>query len=357
MDPIEANLHHIVSHSCQANPKALDMDSVNAIAFEARGIPKLIRLITHEDLTHRLDALSVMYNQLSRHELIVRALQHDALPSLISLLSDEEPMCRQRSAAVLARIALIYSGRTAILSKPGVFPTLLQATSDPHPEVRVTVFTCFYNVCQGPSLSLAVQQGLIPILARCIADAGETVECKVVTLETLQMCAEKSLAAITEAIDEGVIPHLAALLASDNIDLIEKAAEALATLCTDDRAKEAALDAGCIEPLVTLLHHEDQVLRINASSVLLAVSILERGQAEAIAAEACTVLMMCLKEENLMLLMNVIKTIGNLAVNPQGKAQLQPCVDRLETIASQFPEDSIIEASATEASRLLTWTP
>jgi len=336
------------------------MPDAVTLAFEDRGIPKLVRLIQHESVETQLASLALLYNTISKHENIIKLLQADGITPLVDLLAAPDALVRQRSAAILARIAAIFSGRQAIFAHKNAFPAFLNSTTDEDTDVRQTIHIAICNLCSGLQVGDAVTRGAIPVLVGCVARDIDPV--KVLALDTLYYCTERIEQAIHLSLKEGVLPVLVNLLPSQNPEVVEKAGSLLSSLTTHIDGKNAALACGAIPKLVALLGTDSLEALLTCSEALLNVTTTLEGQVEAIRVGACERTMQMLDLElPITMRITLVKLIGNLAVNPDGRQLLLPCADMLavlSTEADQAGADDIrLNESAREAHRLVTFTP
>ena len=151
-------------------------------AFESRTEPKLISLLSDPVEDRRLTALTLLSEHLVNHEKIIRVLQNNILDPLLKLLRDENNIARQRSSAIIERIAGIHAGVEAILDHDSAFKVILQSVcfmrfetlffyillisfdsfyqvNDPDPSVCVNINSIIYLICSTMFVDRAVENG------------------------------------------------------------------------------------------------------------------------------------------------------------------------------------------------------
>ncbi|KAJ4462877.1 putative exoribonuclease Rex4 [Paratrimastix pyriformis] len=339
------------SFAIRPNPAPIQPDAVT-VAFEDRAITKFVRLLKHPSLETRLATLPLLYNHISKHENIIKLIHNDGITFLVALLSDGDALARQRAAAVLARTAAIYAGRAALYAHPTAFPAFLTVTTDADADVRQTIHIALCNMCSGLQVGDAVKKGIVPVLVRSVA--GDIDPIKVLALDTLYYCAERIEGALHQSLDEGAMPVLVNLLRSENSEVVEKAGSLLSAITTNPDGKNAAVTCGAIPRLVELLATPQLEMLMACSEALLNITTTLDGQTQAVQAGACgqlATLLAGFDSLNPILKVTVVKSIANLAINPQGRAELQACVSGLTPLAQ---DKSFAQLAETEPTNLIS---
>ncbi|KAK2948940.1 hypothetical protein BLNAU_16158 [Blattamonas nauphoetae] len=325
--------------------------------FETHTEPKLIKLLSDESEEKRISSLTLLYNHISNHLKIIRVLQNDGLKPLLHLLHDPNDTIRQRSAAILSRISVVRAGVEGILAEDGGFETILESIAETNLDICVTVHSIVNHICSTSFVANAVERGCIPVLVESLRIADQ--DAKFLALDTLYYCNERLAQSISISLSEGLVDAIADILKSqdDNeIEVIQRASSVLSVLCGHVDGKTAAIESGCVEALIDLLNATDDrhTQRIVMESLMTITTNLE-GQRVALAHGLGQIIGQFLDSNHQNLILVTIKTISNLAINPDGRKEMQSTITSLELLA-KFP-DRLIQDSAQEALVRVQWVP
>ncbi|KAH7824717.1 uncharacterized protein MONOS_922 [Monocercomonoides exilis] len=351
------NMDHIYQRSVKSFPTPITEPRLS-YGFETNTEPKLIALLSDPSEEKRLSSLSLLYTHIANHEKIIRVLQFGIMDPLVVLLKDENPVARQRSAAILSRIAVVHVGVESILKHETAFNVILSCVKDENADICVTVHSIINLICSTMFVENAVERGVIPVLIQALPSA--TSDGQLLALDSLYSCCERMESAIHISIEEGLVALLVALFKQiDGVtaEVIERAASVLTVISGHVDGKRVAIEDGSVEVLVNILKEKKIETRttINILESLMAITTNLDGQRIAVECGLCEILMETVQNEHPQLTLNSIKTIANLAINPAGRERLQGVLPSLRLLSS-LP-DLLIAESAREAITRVEWVP
>ncbi|XP_075853759.1 armadillo repeat-containing protein 3 isoform X1 [Microcebus murinus] len=324
----------ILAKACEAIYKfALKGEENKVTLLELGAVEPLTKLLTHEDKIVRRNATMIFGILASNSDIRKLLRELDVMSSLIAQLAPEEEVVIHEFASLcLANMSVEYTGKAQIFEHGGLEP-LVRLLSSPDPDVKKNSIECIYNLMQELS-DLHVEA--LSVIANCLEDLDTMMFIQQTgNLKKLLLFAENSAIpdvqknaakAITKAADDAEnrklfheqevekclisllgsesdgtkiaasqaisamcensgskdffnnqgIPQLVQLLKSDNEEVSEAAALALANLTTGNSTNaKAAAEADGIDPLINVLSSKRDGAVANAATVLTNMAMQE----------------------------------------------------------------------------------
>ncbi|XP_032871465.1 armadillo repeat-containing protein 3 isoform X4 [Amblyraja radiata] len=157
----------ILLKACEAMYKFAEKGDENKLTLLTLGaIPKLTRLIAHEDKQiHKYATMTI--GVMATHSEVRKSLrQLDFLPSIIACLApDEDVVVQELATLCLASMSIDYTSKIEIFEKGGLGP-LVSLLSSPDPDVQKNSIECISNLIQEVLVRAAFTEmtGIIPLL-------------------------------------------------------------------------------------------------------------------------------------------------------------------------------------------------
>lgn len=157
----------ILLKACEAMYKFTEKGDENKLTLLTLGaIPKLTRLIAHEDKQiHKYATMTI--GVMATHSEVRKSLrQLDFLPSIITCLApDEDVVVQELATLCLASMSIDYTSKIDIFEKGGLGP-LVSLLSSPDPDVQKNSIECISNLIQEVLVRAAFTEmtGIIPLL-------------------------------------------------------------------------------------------------------------------------------------------------------------------------------------------------
>lgn len=264
-------LMHMVSGSEQARNAACD----------AHVVPALLHLLTCEQAqTH---ALGVLEQTTLPESGRVAAFGSNSIPHLVSILASRDPMVQTLVARSLRNVTVFVPAVQAAVDANAI-PPLVRLLSSSDVNVLSAACEALRNICwtkeqaQAAAFRADAVQSLIGLLShndvRVQQSAVHALE-KVVLYDPAKEAACES------------IPVLVRLLASDNLELQNRAVEALNMITTrKTSAQLAALQSEAIPALVRLINSNNAKVHQPAAQALKSITLLDAAEAVAVEANA-----------------------------------------------------------------------
>lgn len=157
----------ILLKACEAMYKFTEKGDENKLTLLTLGaIPKLTRLIAHEDKQiHKYATMTI--GVMATHSEVRKSMrQLDFLPSIITCLApDEDVVVQELATLCLASMSIDYTSKIDIFEKGGLGP-LVSLLSSPDPDVQKNSIECISNLIQEVLVRAAFTEmtGIIPLL-------------------------------------------------------------------------------------------------------------------------------------------------------------------------------------------------
>ncbi|XP_048668666.1 armadillo repeat-containing protein 3 isoform X2 [Marmota marmota marmota] len=374
----------ILAKACEAIYKfALKGEENKATLLELGAVEPLTKLLTHEDKIVRRNA-TMIFGILASNSDVKKLLRElDVMSSVIAQLSPEEEVVIHEFASLcLANMSVEYTGKVQIFEHGGLEP-LIRLLSSPDPDVKKNSIECIYNLVQElndlhiealsviancledmETMTLIQQTGglkkllafaensTIPDIqknaAKAITKAAydaenrklfhelEVEKCLVTLLgsesDGTKIAASQAISAISENssskdfFNTQGIPQLVQLLKSDNEEVREAAALALANLTTYNPVNaNAAAEADGIDPLISILSSKRDGAIANAATVLTNMAMQEPLRASIQGRDIMHALLGPLRSDNPVVQSKAALTVAATACDVEARTGLRNC--------------------------------
>uniref|UniRef100_A0A2K6ANC7 Armadillo repeat containing 3 n=1 Tax=Macaca nemestrina TaxID=9545 RepID=A0A2K6ANC7_MACNE len=310
----------ILAKACEAIYKfALKGEENKATLLELGAVEPLTKLLTHEDKIVRRNATMIFGILASNNDVKKLLRELDVMNSVIAQLAPEEEVVIHEFASLcLANMSAEYTSKVQIFEHGGLEP-LIRLLSSPDPDelndLHIEALAVIANCLEDMDTMVQIQQtgGLKKLLsfaenstipdiqknaAKAITKAAydpenrklfheqEVEKCLVALLgsenDGTKIAASQAISAMCENsgskdfFNNQGIPQLIQLLKSDNEEVREAAALALANLTTCNPANaNAAAEADGIDPLINVLSSKRDGAIANAATVLTNMAMQE----------------------------------------------------------------------------------
>ncbi|XP_025252536.1 armadillo repeat-containing protein 3 isoform X2 [Theropithecus gelada] len=311
--PEEEVVIHEFASLCLANMSAEYTSKVQI--FEHGGLEPLIRLLSSPDPDVKKNSMECIYNLVQDFQCRTTLQELNAIPPILELLKSEYPVIQLLALKTLGVITKDKESRTMLRDNQGLDHLIkileTKELNDLHVEALAVIANCFEDmdtmvqIRQTGGLKKLLsfaENSTIPDIqknaAKAIAKAAydpenrklfheqEVEKCLVAFLgsenDGTKIAASQAISAMCENsgskdfFNNQGIPQLIQLLKSDNEEVREAAALALANLTTCNPANaNAAAEADGIDPLINVLSSKRDGAIANAATVLMNMAMQE----------------------------------------------------------------------------------
>uniref|UniRef100_A0A8C6MU55 Armadillo repeat containing 3 n=1 Tax=Mus spicilegus TaxID=10103 RepID=A0A8C6MU55_MUSSI len=333
--------------------------------FEHGGLEPLIRLLSSSDPDVKKNSIECIYNLVQDFQCRTTLQELNAIPPILELLRSEYPIIQLLALKTLGVITCDKEARTMLKENQGLdhLTKILETKelNDLHVEALSVIANCLEDMDtmvlmqQTGSLKKVLsfaENSTIPDIqknaAKAIAKAAydpenrkvfheqEVEKCLVTLLgsdsDGTKIAASQAISAMCENLSckeffntQG-IPQIVQLLRSDNEEVREAAALALANLTTSSPANaNAAAEADAIDPLINILSSKRDGAVANAATVLTNMATQEPLRAIIQNHEIMHALLGPLHSTNTLVQSTAALTVAATACDVEARTQLRNC--------------------------------
>ncbi|XP_012862241.1 armadillo repeat-containing protein 3 [Echinops telfairi] len=311
--PEEEVVIHEFASLCLANMSAEYTSKVQIL--ESGGLEPLIRLLGSPDPDVKKNSIECIYNLVQDFQCRTTLQELNAIPPMLDLLKSEYPIIQLLALKTLGVITNDKESRAMLRDNQGLEPLIKILETKELNDLHIEALAVVANCLEDMDTIVMIQQtgGLKKLLtfaenssvpdiqknaARAITKAAydpesrrffheqEVEKCLVTLLgsenEGTKIAASQAISAMSENssskdfFNNQGIPQLVQLLKSDNEEVREAAALALANLTTSNPANaSAAAEADGIDPLINTLSSKRDGAIANAATVLTNMAMQE----------------------------------------------------------------------------------
>ena len=342
-------------------------------AFGLGKCPKLVQQIAGSDLDVRINALAVLCEEFRNPYSIEGCAREGAIKVLGKMIKDPDFTTRVRATNNLALAAMDANGLSSIIEDEAVvIPQIISGIEDPSEIVREHVYNCLLYLTRSKAgVERTVAHGvtaafvnvlwneidaLKPVILRALHNTAGSEQglAEAINLNATRLCIDLLSKSATNARDSPTN------YSDFEDEIIAESARTLGFICFDGRAKKQALDNGAIEHLIALLKVKKLTTQAKASIsiALMAITSTNDGKIQAGAVEGVEVVIALLYDDNKVVVLNTLKIISNLAIYPRNREILNndsTCIVKLRKLAKA--DDKFVSKHATIALNAVNWTP
>lgn len=363
LSPEEEVVIHEFASLCLANMSVEYTGKVQI--FEHGGLEPLIRLLSSSDPDVKKNSIECIYNLVQDFQCRTTLQELNAIPPILELLRSEYPIIQLLALKTLGVITCDKEARTMLKENQGLdhLTKILETKelNDLHVEALSVIANCLEDMDtmvlmqQTGSLKKVLsfaESSTIPDIqknaAKAIAKAAydpenrkvfheqEVEKCLVTLLgsdsDGTKIAASQAISALCENLSckeffntQG-IPQIVHLLRSDNEEVREAAALALANLTTSSPANaNAAAEADAIDPLINILSSKRDGAIANAATVLTNMATQEPLRAIIQNHEIMHALLGPLHSTNTLVQSTAALTVAATACDVEARTQLRNC--------------------------------
>lgn len=363
LSPEEEVVIHEFASLCLANMSVEYTGKVQI--FEHGGLEPLIRLLSSSDPDVKKNSIECIYNLVQDFQCRTTLQELNAIPPILELLRSEYPIIQLLALKTLGVITCDKEARTMLKENQGLdhLTKILETKelNDLHVEALSVIANCLEDMDtmvlmqQTGSLKKVLsfaESSTIPDIqknaAKAIAKAAydpenrkvfheqEVEKCLVTLLgsdsDGTKIAASQAISALCENLSckeffntQG-IPQIVQLLRSDNEEVREAAALALANLTTSSPANaNAAAEADAIDPLINILSSKRDGAIANAATVLTNMATQEPLRAIIQNHEIMHALLGPLHSTNTLVQSTAALTVAATACDVEARTQLRNC--------------------------------
>lgn len=363
LSPEEEVVIHEFASLCLANMSVEYTGKVQI--FEHGGLEPLIRLLSSSDPDVKKNSIECIYNLVQDFQCRTTLQELNAIPPILELLRSEYPIIQLLALKTLGVITCDKEARTMLKENQGLdhLTKILETKelNDLHVEALSVIANCLEDMDtmvlmqQTGSLKKVLsfaENSTIPDIqknaAKAIAKAAydpenrkvfheqEVEKCLVTLLgsdsDGTKIAASQAISALCENLSckeffntQG-IPQIVQLLRSDNEEVREAAALALANLTTSSPANaNAAAEADAIDPLINILSSKRDGAIANAATVLTNMATQEPLRAIIQNHEIMHALLGPLHSTNTLVQSTAALTVAATACDVEARTQLRNC--------------------------------
>ncbi|XP_032740469.1 armadillo repeat-containing protein 3 isoform X2 [Rattus rattus] len=363
LSPEEEVVIHEFASLCLANMSVEYTGKVQI--FEHGGLEPLIRLLSSPDPDVKKNSIECIYNLVQDFQCRTTLQELNAIPPILELLKSEYPIIQLLALKTLGVITCDKEARTTLKDNQGLdhLTKILETKelNDLHVEALAVIANCLEDMDtmvlmqQSGSLKKVLsfaENSTIPDIqknaAKAITKAAydpenrkifheqEVEKCLVTLLgsdsDGTKIAASQAISAMCENLSckeffntQG-IPQIVQLLKSDNEEVREAAALALANLTTSSPANaNAAAEADAIDPLINILSSKRDGAVANAATVLTNMAIQEPLRAIIQNHDIMRALLGPLRSTNTVVQSTAALTVAATACDVESRNELKNC--------------------------------
>lgn len=343
-------------HEAKLNPIEKD-ETVIVEAFGARKCPKLVEQVQSEKLAVKRNALAVLCSEFSNPMSIRGCVEAGIMQVLCDYIAgDADDLTRERASQALALAAWDANGRVAMLDE-GVAAKIMPALDDAVVVVRRNVLEALVNYSCATIREVRSIVGAGYPTTLVAKAASEVDEVQPLVLKLLYNCI-KDETGLADALGASAVETCISLLDSGSTEVRKESATTLSFLCFAEMAKMNAIQGGGVAKLSSLLTDEAWEVRAAAAGALMAVTTTDPGKKAIVPANGVEPLINLLQDEQRLVKLNVLKTMANVAVNPDVREQLKMSESVLPTLSALIEgEDTLLAKHASIAKAAVLWEP
>ncbi|XP_047377220.1 armadillo repeat-containing protein 3 isoform X2 [Sciurus carolinensis] len=363
LSPEEEVVIHEFASLCLANMSVEYTGKVQI--FEHGGLEPLIRLLSSPDPDVKKNSIECIYNLVQDFQCRTALQELNAIPPMLELLKSEYPIIQLLALKTLNVITNDKESRIMLRENQGLDQLIkiieAKELNDLHVEALAVVANCFEDM---ETMTLIQQSGglkkflsfaensTIPDIqknaAKAITKAAyepenrklfhelEVEKCLVTLLgsesDGPKIAASQAISAMSENssskdfFNTQGIPQLVQLLRSDNEEVREAAALALANLTTCNPVNaNAAAEADGIDPLISILSSKRDGAVANAATVLTNMAMQEPLRTSIQSHDIMHALMGPLHSDNPVVQSKAALTVAATACDVEARAELKNC--------------------------------
>ncbi|XP_021049263.1 armadillo repeat-containing protein 3 isoform X3 [Mus pahari] len=363
LSPEEEVVIHEFASLCLANMSAEYTGKVQIL--EHGGLEPLIRLLSSSDPDVKKNSIESIYNLVQDFQCRTALQELNAIPSILELLKSEYPIIQLLALKTLGVITCDKEARTMLKENQGLDHLTKILDTKELNDLHVEALSVIANCLEDMDTMVLVQQtgtlkkilsfaesSTIPDIqknaAKAIAKAAydpenrkvfheqEVEKCLVTLLgsdsDGTKIAASQAISAMCENLSckeffntQG-IPQIVQLLRSDNEEVREAAALALANLTTSSHANaNAAAEADAIDPLINILSSKRDRAVVNAATVLTNMATQEPLRAIIQNHEVMHALLGPLHSTNTLVQSTAALTVAAIACDVEARTELRNC--------------------------------
>ncbi|XP_064019015.1 armadillo repeat-containing protein 3 isoform X2 [Pogoniulus pusillus] len=243
----------ILAKACDALYKFASKGDENKVTLLGLGaVERLYKLISHEDLTVRRNAVVVLGIMSSNHDVKKLLKELDVTSSLISLLAPEEDIVIHEFATLcLAHMAVEYTTKERIFEQGGLEP-LIRLLDSPDPDVKKNSVECIYFLVQDfQSRAAARALNIIPPLLQLLESEYPVIQ--LLALKTLEVISKDSETRAILGENQGLDCLLKILETNEFSDLHGEALAVLGNCLEDVHALQMIQQIGGLKKLLSFV--------------------------------------------------------------------------------------------------------
>ncbi|XP_051007228.1 armadillo repeat-containing protein 3 [Acomys russatus] len=361
--PEEEVVIHEFASLCLANMSVEYTGKIQI--FEHGGLEPLIRLLSSPDPDVKKNSIECIYNLVQDFQCRTTLQELNAIPPILELLKSEYPIIQLLALKTLGVITCDKESRVMLKDNQGLdqITKVLETKelNDLHVEALAVIANCLEDM---ETMVLMQQTGSLKKLlsfaenstvpdiqknaAKAITKAAydpenrkifheqEVEKCLVTLLgsdsDGTKIAASQAISAMSENLSSKEffntqgIPQIVQLLKSDNEEMREAAALALANLTTSNPANaNAAAEADAIDPLINILSSKRDGAIANAATVLTNMAIQEPLRAIIQSHEVMRALLGPLHSTNTMVQSTAALAVAATACDLEARTELRNC--------------------------------
>ncbi|XP_016080178.1 PREDICTED: armadillo repeat-containing protein 3 [Miniopterus natalensis] len=359
--PEEEVVIHEFASLCLANMSAEYTSKVQI--FEHGGLEPLIRLLSSPDPDVKKNSIECIYNLVQDFTCRTTLPELNAIPSILELLKSEYPIIQLLALKTLGVITNDKESRAMLRDNQGMDHLIKILETKELNDLHIEALSVIANCLEDMDTMVLIQQtgGLKKLLtfaenstvpdiqknaAKAITKAAydpenrkffheqEVEKCLVTLLgsesDGTKIAASQAISVMCESsgskefFNHQGIPQLVQLLKSDNEEVREAAALALANLTTCNPANaNAAAEADAIDPLINTLSSRRDGAVANAATVLTNMAMQEALRVSIQSREAMGALGGPLRSANMLVQSRAALTVAAIACDAEARAELR----------------------------------
>ncbi|XP_019353280.1 armadillo repeat-containing protein 3 isoform X5 [Alligator mississippiensis] len=360
----------VLAKACDAIYKFASKGDENKVTLLSLGaVEPLFKLISHEDPIVRKNATMVFGIMASNSDVKKLLRELDVTNSLIArLVPEEDVIIHEFASLCLAHMAVEYTSKVQIFEQGGLEP-LIRLLSSPDPDVKKNSAECIYHLVQEFN-DLHVEA--LAVVANCLEDV-DTMQliqqtgglkkllsfAETSTIPDIQKNAAKAISKAAYDSENRKILHeqevekcLITLLGTDNDGVKTAVSQAISAMCENLASKDAFGIQG-IPQLVQLLSSDNEEVKEAAAMALANLTTANPGNASSVAeAEGIEPLINVLSTKrdgavaNAAIVLTNMATQEPLRLSIQSHSIMNAIVEPLQSTNSQVQSKAVLTVAA-----------
>uniref|UniRef100_A0A2A4JLS7 Uncharacterized protein n=1 Tax=Heliothis virescens TaxID=7102 RepID=A0A2A4JLS7_HELVI len=233
------------------------------MGFERLGLRILNKDITSEDNFVKLQAIHSLMDQVQMSENALFLINLNVIYKLIDLLTDPDPIVKEKVCLILSQLTHFYQGRKRIIARPVFIDRLTFLFMRERKEIRYAAALCLKNLAIYSAKDIIKNEKIVESLIKMIKN--DHVGIVLLHIETLKKLAEWDP---EKPLKANAFKVMLRLMTYCEVKIHHAAMECIRQLCKHSVGKKLADKYDLIQLLMIHMQSEDQQVIISALGLM-----------------------------------------------------------------------------------------